>query len=646
MCIKKKVSNKILKINILLALLSIFESTYSQYFRDGDTIIKTVPLKSINVRQNFRLFSGDQRSSYHDSIIPSGINTGEFAPEIYRSIRNRTSIPPLAKKLLDLIIVPQYQVESKRITGKSENYFLNYKGKIIRDVSIRRLDAFGVNIDNPYYYEPNRIQELLNRLHVNTNERIIRKNLLFAGGDTISPILLSDNERILRQLPYIDDARILVIPVGANEADVIVVTKDVFSLGASLNFSGLKKGSVEVFEKNLAGIGHELGVVIPYDTKYSDSPGFGFNYSVNNINKTFADLKLNYINGLGNETYGLSLTRRLFSSSTRYAGGIDLRRTFTSEDLDTLLVPHPLKYNFQDYWFSRSFILNPESVSRITLGIRYTNNNVFCKPEIQSDSYYSLQKYRIYLGEVAFSMQKYYKTNLIYGYGRVEDIPYGGLLKLTAGHEVNEFKTRSYLGSEISFGGSMRTLGYFYGSAGLAAFLNDGTTEQGILSLKLKYFSNLLFIGNNRIRNFVIIDFTRGINRYRDEYLKYIPDNGLSGFRNDSITGNRRLNIGLESVLFSSFSTYGFRFAFFGFADFSFLSCSHEVISGGNLLSGIGLGVRIRNNNLVLNTLQIRLGFFPNLPPYSKTTTVTVSGEQLLRPYNFDPGPPSVIRYR
>ena len=106
---------------------------------------------------------------------------------------------------------------------------------------------------------------------------------------------------------------------------------------------------------------------------------------------------------------------------------------YTSEDLDTMPVPAPLKYNLQDYWLSRSFLINKESVSRIIIGTRYTINNVFERPLISPESYYNLQRYKILLGSAALSIQKYTKTNLIYSYGRTEDIPYGALLKFTAG---------------------------------------------------------------------------------------------------------------------------------------------------------------------------------------------------------------------
>jgi hypothetical protein len=78
----------------------------------------------------------------------------------------------------------------------------------------------------------------------------------------------------------------------------------------------------------------------------------------------------------------------------------------------------------------------------------------------------------------------------------------------------------------------------------------------------------------------------------------------------------------------------------------AFLAGTNELISKGSILSGIGLGIRIRNDNLVFSTFQIRLGFFPDPPMYSRIKYLSASGEQLLRPTNFDPGPPAQIPYR
>ncbi len=622
-CLKYRSSRRAL---LLLGLLSTGNFVFSQNIKLNDSIASPVTFTIEQVN-----------------------DSSEISPVFLSSIKSKASKNRLMKKLYDFVIVQPNPATEAGFTGKSEEGFVNYSGVKIRRIEIRRLSVFGTNINNPIDVKEKGVNNILNKSHVNTNERIIRKNLLFSEGDTISPLNLSENERILRQLPFIDDARIIVIPVSENEADITVLTKDVYSIGASLNYRGLKKGAVSVFEKNLFGTGHELGIDVPYDSSLPGSPGIGVHYRVNNIAKSFINLNGYYLNGLGKETYGISLSRRLVSAETKYAGGISVIQMYTTEDLDTLPVPQPLKYNLQDYWLQRSFLINRDNVSRIIVGIRYTNNNVFDRPYILPDSYYSLQNYRLYLASLSFSVQKFYKTKLIYNYGRTEDIPYGGLLKFTAGKEYNEFneyKERQYLGTEMAYGNSLKTIGYFYVSAGIAAFINGSQARQGLLTASLNYFSNLLPVRNSMIRNFLYFDYTHGFDRNIDERLLYNKENGFSGFRNDSIFGHQRLTVSIESVLFSPANLYGFKFAFFGFADLAFLSGKENPVGSRNTLSGVGVGIRLRNDNLVFNTLQIRIGFFPNPPEYSRINHVLVSGEQLLRPPGFDPGPPSVIPYR
>jgi hypothetical protein len=564
----------------------------------------------------------------------------------FDSLKVKASRNQLTKRLYSFVIVRHDTLFKKQFTGTSDANYIQYSGKKIRKIVIQRLNVFGADINNPTSSDPNKIENILNKTHISTNESIIRKNLLFSEGDIITPLTLSDNERILRQLPYIDDARIIVLPVSDDEADIVVYTKDIYSLGGSYTYHGLKKGSVSVFEKNIFGMGHEFGLDMPFDNTLPESPGFGAHYLANNISKSFINLNVYFLHGLGERTYGFDMSRKLVSSKTKWAGGISIRMMYTSVDLDTLKIPAPLKYNLQDYWLSRSFLLNKESVSRFIIGARYTNNNVFNHPVILPESFYSLQKYRIYLTSAALSIQKYTKTNLIYSYGRTEDIPYGALFKITAGREFNEFKQRTYIGGEASFARSSKPLGYFYLYGGLSTYLNRNLTEQGVLSFGLNYFSNLITLGTARVRNFVYLQYTRGFGRYSNEYLKFFNNNGFTGFKNDSVYGTQRLSVSLESVLFSPVNLYGFRFAFFGFTDLSFLSGTTEMLGKGHALSSIGVGIRIRNDNLVFNTLQIRIAYFPNPPSSSTISPVNISGEQLLRPNNFEPGAPAIIPYR
>lgn len=564
---------------------------------------------------------------------------------LYDSIKLKVSKNKLTSKLYDFVVTSPPKAVPVEKDSRSEAVYSEFSGRKIRNIEINRLRVFGSNINDPDYYNPNSSQKFLNKTHANTIEYIIRNNLLFSPGDTLSPIQLSENEKLLRDLSFIEDARIKVIPLNGNEVDVVVITKDIYSLGGDFEPSGLKKGKVSLFENNIFGLGHELGIKVPFDSREPDSPGFGVYYTIDNIGKSFTNLKLFFNNDLGEDSYGIALNRNFISSETKYAGGIALQHIYRTKAIDTLKLTEPLRYNLQDYWLGRSFLLDPETVSRLFISARYTDNHVFQRPEIQPDSYHSLQRYRMFLGSVALSRQRYYRANLIYEYGRTEDIPYGILARVILGRELNEFKRRNYAASELSFAKLLPRMGYFYTSAGLGGYMNP-ETEQGIIYARMKYFTNLIPLAGSMIRNFVSVDYTRGFDRNTDEYLSYAEDNGFSGFRNDSIKGGQRITLNLETVFFSPFRIYGFRFAFFGFADFSSISGANQILAHGNSLSGIGLGIRVRNNNLVFRTFQLRIGFFPNPPEYSRINYVTLSGQQPARFNNFEAGPPSLIPYR
>ena len=115
---------------------------------------------------------------------------------------------------------------------------------------------------------------------------------------------------------------------------------------------------------------------------------------------------------------------------------------------------------------------------------------------------------------------------------------------MTGGIENNEFKKRLYLATEGSFGTSLLQIwdiSGFYG--GFGTFMRKGRHEQGVLSLKLLFYSNLMNIGKQRVRNFLTVDYSRGYNRYSDEFLNIPHDNGFTGFRNDSIKGGQRIRL-------------------------------------------------------------------------------------------------------
>lgn len=78
--------------------------------------------------------------------------------------------------------------------------------------------------------------------------------------------------------------------------------------------------------------------------------------------------------------------------------------------------------------------------------------------------------------------------------------------------------------------------------------------------------------------------------------------------------GNQRLRANYELVAFSPADFVGFRLAPYFFYDGAFLAQNNDAIYKGKYYHGFGIGMRLRNDNLTFNTIEVRLGFYPNGP--------------------------------
>ncbi len=564
----------------------------------------------------------------------------------YDSLRVRAEKRRLTSLLYDIIVVTPPAPRKVRDKMKSTTPFDEFAGKEIRNSEVIRLDAFGTDIDNPLKSDQSKIEKNLNSTYIKTRRFILNQYLLFKPGDMVSPLVMADNERLLRELSFISDARIIIVPADSNLVDIAVIVRESYPLGFGLRLEGISTGMVKLYDNNFAGLGHKLDLTIPYNFKDYPYPGIGIKYAIRNIARTFSDIELEYSDGLGSTGIGGVFRRSFTTSETMYSWSASVRMTNTTEDLDTMITPVPLRFIYQDYWGARSFMIDRDNVTRFIVSGRYVNNNVYSRPEIDDFSYYRLQKYQLITASFAVSSQRFINTSLIYSYGRTENIPYGYMLEVMGGRELNEFKYRDYVGLKASIGNIFTRFGYIYGGISFSAFYNHGNTEQGLYETRIRYFTPLIQAGRSKIRAFINLYHTRGFNRYMDEYL-YLRNNDLvRGFKNDSVTGNNRIVATFEPVLFTPKPLLGFRFAIFAFTDAGFLIKGGLISGEYTNISSFGAGVRIRNDQLVLNTIQIRFAWYPNRPPYSESSWATVDGLVRLKPPGFEPDPPGVIPYR
>src|SRR3954452_20608370 len=179
-----------------------------------------------------------------------------------------------------------------KLATKSEVPYLPYKGKIIRLIDIRKFGfekTFTDTSRGSKYFGT----RILNNLHRDTRTWQIRNNLFIQENTPLNVYLLAENERYLRSLDYIQDARILVKPVpGTDSVDLLVVTKDLFSITGSIGSFTTNKIKLKVGEENLFGTGQKLEVTGLYEKDRSPNVAGAVLYGINSINHSFIDATL------------------------------------------------------------------------------------------------------------------------------------------------------------------------------------------------------------------------------------------------------------------------------------------------------------------------------------------------------------------
>ncbi|MDZ7606463.1 MAG: hypothetical protein U5K79_12950 [Cyclobacteriaceae bacterium] len=121
-------------------------------------------------------------------------------------------------------------------------------------------------------------------------------------------------------------------------------------------------------------------------------------------------------------------------------------------------------------------------------------------------------------------------------------------------------------------------------------------------------------IGKWKFRQFVKPQLTIGFNRYTADTLTINNDYGLQGFKSLTLFGTSRMLLTLQTQSYAPYSLFGFRFGPFVNLSFGMLGDAATGFKNSKLYSQIGLGVLIRNENLVITTFQLSVAYYPDIP--------------------------------
>lgn len=542
------------------------------------------------------------------------------------------------------------------VTGKSESMsdsvrinllkqirsLKSYTGKIINSITIEQHD-FLTSLDSKDSKMKDLFSKFGNKLQSNSNTRTIRENLFFKEWDVFDPTIVAYNEKWLRDLNYIQDAKItaIVTSYDTNQVDLLVVTKDLFSYGGEVLINNKDAYAAKVNNINFLGTGNSVQIIQNFENQRSPKSGFGYDFGLTNLMGSFISINVGmnqFGNNLANNVLSarknyISVQRPILHPNSKWLGGMEYLETVNENVFpgkwDTIF-DQQLNYNLKhkDIWIGYQLTKNKKQIKlneyRQFIQYRHFENNFKERPIdylLQLDRNY--QNLKADFLSYTLVRQSVYRTRYLYGLGRYEDLPIGRSLTWTTGRYTIEEDKAPYLGFKFEQFKLSKKDNYTHIITNLASSYMNKALQDFRLLVSLEQFSKLKYLDNGfGYRQIINLSFTQTLKNKYNEALRINSIYGIPQLNKEQIKGGTRMSANWETVLYNNRPILGFKSAPFVFGNLTYIRTMGDPILKGDVYSAIGSGMRIRNENLVFGTIELKGCYFPRT-------------NQQLSPWNF-----------
>lgn len=470
---------------------------------------------------------------------------------------------------------------------------LQARGATIGHVDIDVSDIF--NTADPA--QDNFAFRTVNRLHISTRDHVIRQQLLFSPGDPYSPELLDESERLLRADSYIYDARICPVDFHDGVVDVIVHTRDVWTLDGGFRFGragGANRTGVQLQDRNFLGLGKDIKLLWTSDV---DRTSQLVRYQDDNLLGTRWQLQSIFADNSDGQIHELDLQRPFFSLDSRWAFGVS---GYSAEEVDKLYDGGLITDQFQrrqerfELYGGLSPGLRGGTTHRWTAGFTFSRDRFAPAPDAPPPTTALADRVLAYPWVGFDLVQNGFITeedlNLI---GRTEDLNLGRKVHFRLGWSSPGFGAdRNRLIYELAahWGWRPRADRILRASADANGRWSRGRAEDLLTSLRAEAyqrdFGGQLFYAG--------LQFDLAHRLDADHQLLLGGDTGLRGYPLRYQQGDRRLLLTLEQRFFSPrdyFHLFHLGAAVFFDAGAAWFDRRQEVED--RLLRDVGVGLRI-----------------------------------------------------
>jgi outer membrane protein assembly factor BamA len=416
--------------------------------------------------------------------------------------------------------------------------------------------------------ENNYLFRLANRLHIDTHESVVAKDLLVENGDYLDNDLLAESERILRTRHYFNNASITTHDEDNGQVDVDVF--EVWTLVPSLSYShagGKSTSGFGLHDSNFLGYGKTINIL---HTSSAERSGELFNYRDPNTGWHQTALNLSYADNSDGKHQYYEWVRPYFALSTVNAGGITYEQ-FDQED--SLYNAGEIVQTFghssekQEFFYGAKMSLSDKhNIHRWNIG--YTQEEDIFFPldnDLSNNPLPHNRDFNTSWIEYAYIHDGYIEASNIQQINRIEDINLGLQSRVRLGFANSSYKEydNSYQFSHnISQGFVVSEASLLLAELRYEGLYNEGKIYNGILEGSINYHWQNFESG----QLYLSLEGARGLRLFGDKALSLGGDNGLRGYPAYYQTGDKRYLLTMEQRFYGEkewFSLFHMGYAIF-----------------------------------------------------------------------------------
>ncbi|MBN8550722.1 MAG: BamA/TamA family outer membrane protein [Deltaproteobacteria bacterium] len=469
-----------------------------------------------------------------------------------------------------------------------------YNGKTIRNINITVRDIF----DDPGI---NAIYRTLNSLKVNTDEEVIRRELLLHEGEPFDDFRLKESIRSLRTLGFLRQVTITPKPDG-DMVDLDVSVQDTWTLIPQVSFSsgtGNNRRAAGISESNLLGRGKRTEFAVEENDNRRSLQGVYEDERVMGTQMKLLAAHLERTDGQRTVAYFGRPYRSLIEKQSWNVS------SDTFNLLGRLFQNGEARYVFRQRHtdaggqFSLAHGEPKDSVGRYTLGFRYIEDRfsqatlkdyeeLDINPDSVSHDPNLLAANRRFVGPTLGYTQiepNYMSMNYIDRFDRVEDYNLGNEFSVNsmfAFNAMGSIEDTLLLNANNSMGYRFNAASFTRGEIGGATRLDSHGLANSLIRTQGQYYNVLgmlsaggLNLGRHTLATGLRIDYGDKLDKDREFLLG--ADTGLRGYAARTFTGDKRLILNLEDRVHIADDV--FRLVSVG--------CAFFIDAGGTTNSGI-----------------------------------------------------------